>query len=463
MSGALRVVGTRVLVEDLGDDGWLAGDLAGGPPVRVELTAVADAPTAEALIEAVRARRLVGRPGLDAGLDAVVDVGREGDEAWVAIAGPDAVPLDALLADAAAAGVAVPAELVAAIAARACRALHRLHTRLDGDGRPLGLALGDVRATRLRLGGDGTVTVDTRGLAPGDAAADVASLSRTVRDALAAPAVSGALGERVTSVLAGGALKTARAVGDLLHEEVLRRAPAEAWAESLAGLVARVEGATLDRRRDAVAEAVRRLRDAARLEARQRAEAAAAAVRWARLRGAAGVGVLALAGVGVGVAALGSVAAEPPSLVHAEAGTVALHLTPAARVLLDGQPRGEGEQVELTGLSPGRHALRVEAPEHEAWATEVPVLAGATTRVDHALERIPDVPPARLHVESLPYGATVLVDGSPVGVTPLTWSTERVGRQVTVTVRKPGFVDQKRSVKLASGRKADVQVVLSPP
>ena len=69
-------------------------------------------------------------------------------------------------------------------------------------------------------------------------------------------------------------------------------------------------------------------------------------------------------------------------------------------------------------------------------------------------------PTAIITVSSTPVGATVLVDGEPVGVTPL--SLDVSPGEHTVTVRNDGYADQERRVVVEAGDTEPIESTLDP-
>ncbi len=67
---------------------------------------------------------------------------------------------------------------------------------------------------------------------------------------------------------------------------------------------------------------------------------------------------------------------------------------------------------------------------------------------------------ASINVSSTPQGATVLVDGEPVGVTPL--SLEVSPGEHTVVVRSEGYADQERRVVVEAGDNEPIESTLDP-
>lgn len=68
--------------------------------------------------------------------------------------------------------------------------------------------------------------------------------------------------------------------------------------------------------------------------------------------------------------------------------------------------------------------------------------------------------PATLTVDSVPMGAEVAVDGVAAGQTP--FSQQRWSGALTLTVRKPGYEPERRSIELGEGESVPVRLELSP-
>jgi hypothetical protein len=126
--------------------------------------------------------------------------------------------------------------------------------------------------------------------------------------------------------------------------------------------------------------------------------------------------------------------------------THTIRLTPAFGFLsVTGIP--EGSTVRLNGdeqpasemdslhVPVGQHTLSVEKRYFEPWEQTVRVVPGALETVEVRLQRM-RVP---LRVESVPSGAIVEVDRTPVGTTPLD-TTVAAGRSYALTLEKQGFV-----------------------
>jgi len=117
----------------------------------------------------------------------------------------------------------------------------------------------------------------------------------------------------------------------------------------------------------------------------------------------------------------------------------------AGTALVDGKAVGE---IPLAGLElpPGPHRLVVKRDGEPDWSTEIGVGAGLDTTV----EVVPGEAPGGLVVQSAPAGATVLVDGREVGVTP--WGPHPLpAGSHAVRLRKPGYGPSGSTVEVRPG------------
>lgn len=149
----------------------------------------------------------------------------------------------------------------------------------------------------------------------------------------------------------------------------------------------------------------------------------------------------ALAGVTVllGVSAFSSLSrSDVPPVMVASTGSLEFDLTPASRVFVSGRLQGEGAVVSVGQLPPGTYEVRVEADGMEPRAAALEVARGASTRVRWTLEEVPRT--ASVVFESNPTGATVWLDGVPIGTTPFTWVGEPGGEPHRVELRLDGHV-----------------------
>lgn len=165
--------------------------------------------------------------------------------------------------------------------------------------------------------------------------------------------------------------------------------------------------------------------------------------------------VVLLLGGAAAVWSLLPVEAEPEPAVAA-AGTLDIVVAPAARILVDGIDRGTSDALILDDLAPGEHTIRLEAEGHVPVEEKIELTPGGEVRIRHTLDRSPRPRPqptaapeadpggaaawsAEVRISSTPPGATVLIDGSRVGTTPLHWRGGELGGNYTVTLQLDGY------------------------
>jgi TonB family protein len=174
---------------------------------------------------------------------------------------------------------------------------------------------------------------------------------------------------------------------------------------------------------------------------------------------AAGALVLALAGASL--VRDGSDAPPPAASGNRALPALRVETDPAdALVSVDGAERGRSPLM-LSGLSPGRHEVRVAAAGFAPAAVAVEVRPGVPA------------PPLRfilsplggfLSVRSEPAGATVRVDGAVVGSTPLSSVLVEPGRR-EILLEHAGYLAQMEVVEAQAGRAHEVsaRMVASAP
>jgi hypothetical protein len=141
---------------------------------------------------------------------------------------------------------------------------------------------------------------------------------------------------------------------------------------------------------------------------------------------------------------------------------------PSGHVVLNSRPAGAA--VLIDGVSRGTTPLELELPAgaHEvifrsdASERRIDIKVDPTTRVSEAV----DMPTAAastgvLEITSEPSGARVSVDGSGVGVTPITLNSVTAAKHAVVVSN--GGTSVIRSVDVTSGTKASVFVALAQP
>jgi TonB family protein len=133
---------------------------------------------------------------------------------------------------------------------------------------------------------------------------------------------------------------------------------------------------------------------------------------------------------------------------------------PGARVSLDGQEKGR-TPLRLADLPFGAYQVRVEQKGYEAQTRDVSLDAGSpTAELRIALARPAAPLPGAADILSTPSGASVSVDGRPVGVTPLSGLKLRTGKH-RVEVALEGHETWTGTVDVGAGAPGRVEARLS--
>jgi len=151
---------------------------------------------------------------------------------------------------------------------------------------------------------------------------------------------------------------------------------------------------------------------------------------------------------------------ETPALPPGQAGVLRIESEPSgARVSVNGEARGR-TPLRLSDLPFGSYRVQVEQRGYEAQAREVSLSAGAASgELRFVLAR--PAPPAQggADVVSTPPGASVSVDGRPVGTTPLTGLKLRPGKR-RLEVALEGHETWTETVDVAAGETGRIEVRL---
>jgi hypothetical protein len=169
---------------------------------------------------------------------------------------------------------------------------------------------------------------------------------------------------------------------------------------------------------------------------------------------------VAVAAVVVAAAAAGIVGRQylRPAAVAEARGTLAVSTNPVGiPVVVDGQPRGV---TPLTlELPAGPHELKLAA-EGEARIIPLTIAAGST--VSHTIELVKtSLPTGQVSVRSEPSGARVMIDGVPMGTTPLTIDGLVPGTHTVALTTELGSVTQE--IKIDAGTMASLVVPMAAP
>ncbi len=102
--------------------------------------------------------------------------------------------------------------------------------------------------------------------------------------------------------------------------------------------------------------------------------------------------------------------------------------------------------------------VRVTLEQYEPYESEVTLEPGENRSLHVRLEKIRGT----IAVESIPSGASVFIDGTDVGLTPLTKSDVPADRPVRLRVAKDGFVAHEKTIDWNGRRELNVEVQLEP-
>lgn len=136
-------------------------------------------------------------------------------------------------------------------------------------------------------------------------------------------------------------------------------------------------------------------------------------------------------------------------------GSVEFFIRPMGAVIeLDGQPRGPAP-IRLNDVTEGTHTYRVSAPRHEAVEGTFDFALGKNVLLYHELESSA----GRFSITSNPEGASVWLDGRPVGETPVNMRDVAPGVHV-VRLEAAGYATVIQEVDTSDGEKGVVQAKL---
>jgi hypothetical protein len=151
--------------------------------------------------------------------------------------------------------------------------------------------------------------------------------------------------------------------------------------------------------------------------------------------------------------AAGSALVLKMDLGEAGAGTIRVVSTePEAQVFIDGEKLGTAPQEKA--VSAGEHFVVVQKEGWAKFERKVTIEPGDNQVVQARLEQVGGV-----RFVSTPSGAQVLVDGRPIGVTPMVDEQITAGEHV-VTIRKQGFADFETPIKVEAGKVGVVNAAL---
>lgn len=150
------------------------------------------------------------------------------------------------------------------------------------------------------------------------------------------------------------------------------------------------------------------------------------------------------------------------------AGTITVSSVPAgAGIYLDGAFKGltrTDEAVTFTGIVPGEHEVSLKSANYQEYSKKFDVTAGSITDITEVLTPAPGPGPGlpgTIDVNSQPSGASVFIDNTFSGATPVTVQSVSSGPH-TILIRINGYEDYNTSIILKPGQSALVSAALAP-
>ncbi|WP_297491602.1 PEGA domain-containing protein, partial [Thermococcus sp.] len=150
-----------------------------------------------------------------------------------------------------------------------------------------------------------------------------------------------------------------------------------------------------------------------------------------------------------------SVGAVPETLP----GVLEVKANVPAAVYVDGVFRGTISGELTLKLSPGRHSLRVERSGYFPYEEDVELESGALRLVSATLQKVPEVKWSVLRINSDPSDASVYINGTYMGKTPLTLNVSPGVYRVELS--KGGYVGYSTFVTLVNHQTKELSVRLS--
>lgn len=151
------------------------------------------------------------------------------------------------------------------------------------------------------------------------------------------------------------------------------------------------------------------------------------------------------------------VALAPPALAQARTGRLAVTVSvDGAEISVDGVVVATSPITKPLTLQVGTHTIKVSKRGHAEFIDVVKILPGDTTRLDVELLPFAGV----LTVTTTPPGADVLVDGQPVGVSPVELELPPGPHEVRVSL--DGHADAARELAVVAGRSYQLELTLAP-
>jgi hypothetical protein len=147
------------------------------------------------------------------------------------------------------------------------------------------------------------------------------------------------------------------------------------------------------------------------------------------------------------------------TLVNQKTGTLNIKSIPSgATISLDGVNKGSTPMTISNSIA-GLHALILKKTGYYDYNTNVLVVAGRTTNVSFSMAKLPPTT-GSITVNSIPTGATILLDGVSKGTTNRTLDDISPGIHAIV-VQKTGFVNNMTNVTVVAGKTVTYTATMS--
>ncbi|ASJ02995.1 hypothetical protein A3L09_06850 [Thermococcus profundus] len=127
-------------------------------------------------------------------------------------------------------------------------------------------------------------------------------------------------------------------------------------------------------------------------------------------------------------------------------------------IYLDGNLTSVKGGEILLPLTPGSHSVKVAMNGYHLYETSVSIKAGE--EIDIKATLIPMTPTGTLRITSTPSGAAVFLNGTFIGLTPL--SLNLSAGLYTIRVSKDGYEDYSKSVEIKGGEEVAITAGLNP-
>jgi archaellum component FlaG (FlaF/FlaG flagellin family) len=151
-----------------------------------------------------------------------------------------------------------------------------------------------------------------------------------------------------------------------------------------------------------------------------------------------------------------------PSYTTSQTGSISISSSPSgADVYIDGSYRGI-TPVTLSDLTTGSHTIRISQSGYNDYSTKVTVYSGETAIVSRTL--IPSYTTSQtgsISISSSPSRASVYVDGSYQGITPVTLSDLTTGSH-TIRISQSGYNDYSATAAVYAWQTTTVTGILNP-